>query len=141
MPPTMYIWLLLLETSVLYLFLYISKLLSYNRVTRSRAFMTYHQVYKKSSTMGATCGAGITYSSGAPEFTPYISGVRIARSLVLCIWLLLLETSVLYLFLYISKLLSYNRITRSRKSNKNRQPNDKKKNRQMNTILQHKTGA
>jgi uncharacterized ion transporter superfamily protein YfcC len=55
------------------------------------------------------------------------------------IWLLLLETSVLYLFLYISKLLSYNRVTRSRKSNKDRQPNDKKKNRQMNTTLQHKT--
>ena len=53
-------------------------------ITIYSAFMTYHQVYKKSSTMGATCGAGITYSSGAPEFTPYISGVRIARSLVLC---------------------------------------------------------
>ena len=44
--------------------------------------MTYHQVYKKSSTTGATCGAGIAYPSGAPEFTPYIRGVRIARSLV-----------------------------------------------------------
>ena len=36
------------------------------------AFMTYHQVYKKSSTTGATCGAGIANPSGGPEFTPVI---------------------------------------------------------------------
>ena len=53
-------------------------------ITIFSAFMTYHQVYKKSSTTGAKCGAGIAYPSGAPEFTPYIRGVRIARSLVLC---------------------------------------------------------
>ena len=53
-------------------------------ITIFSAFMTYHQVNKKSSTTGATCGAGIASPSGAPEFTPYISGVRIARSLVLC---------------------------------------------------------
>ena len=49
------------------------------------AFMTYHWVCKKSNTTGATCGAGIAYPSGAPEFTPYISGVRIARSLIFCV--------------------------------------------------------
>ena len=31
---------------------------------------------------GATCGAGIIYPSRAQEFTPVVSGVRIARSLV-----------------------------------------------------------
>ena len=53
-------------------------------ITIFSAFMTYHQVYKMSSTTGATCGAGIACPSGAPEFTPYIRRVRIARSLVLC---------------------------------------------------------
>jgi len=34
--------------------------------------------------MGATCGAGIGYLSGAPEFIPMFSWVRVARSLVFC---------------------------------------------------------
>jgi len=34
--------------------------------------------------MGATCGAGTAYPSGAPEFTPGFSGVFVARSLVFC---------------------------------------------------------
>jgi hypothetical protein len=33
--------------------------------------------------MGATSGAGTAYPSGAPEFTPGFSGVRVTRSLVL----------------------------------------------------------
>ena len=33
---------------------------------------------------GATSGAGIVYPSGAPEFTPGFSGVRVARSLDFC---------------------------------------------------------
>ena len=33
--------------------------------------------------MGATSGAGTANPSGAPEFTPGFSGVRVARSLVL----------------------------------------------------------
>ena len=41
------------------------------------SFMTYHPVYSKSNTTGATCGAS--------EFTLGFSGVRIARSLVLYI--------------------------------------------------------
>ena len=32
--------------------------------------------------MGATCGAGTAYPSGAHEFTPVFSGVRISRSLI-----------------------------------------------------------
>jgi hypothetical protein len=35
--------------------------------------------------MGATSGTGTAYPSGAPEFTPGISGVRVTRSLVLYI--------------------------------------------------------
>ena len=61
-------------------------------ITIFSAFMTYHQVYKKSSTTGATCGAGIASPSGAPEFTPYISGVRIA------FFLLVIGLSVLVRF-------------------------------------------
>ena len=34
---------------------------------------------------GATSGAGTAYPSGAPEFTPVFSGVRVTRSLVLYI--------------------------------------------------------
>ena len=33
---------------------------------------------------GATSGAGTGYPSGAPEFTPVISGVGVTRYLVLC---------------------------------------------------------
>jgi hypothetical protein len=34
------------------------------------SFMTYHRVCYKSNTTDATCGAGTSYSSGAPGFTP-----------------------------------------------------------------------
>ena len=34
---------------------------------------------------GATCGGGTDYPSGVPEFTPVFSGVRVARSFVLCV--------------------------------------------------------
>ena len=36
-------------------------------------------------TTSATSGAGTSYPSGAPEFTPVFSGVRVTRSLVLCV--------------------------------------------------------
>ena len=32
--------------------------------------MTYHRVCNKSNTTGATCRAGTTYPSEAPEFNP-----------------------------------------------------------------------
>jgi hypothetical protein len=35
--------------------------------------------------MGATSGAGTAYHSGAPEFTPGFNGVRVTRSVVLCV--------------------------------------------------------
>jgi hypothetical protein len=36
-------------------------------------------------TMGATSGSGTAYPSGAPAFTLIFSGVRITRSLVICV--------------------------------------------------------
>ena len=39
----------------------------------------------ESNTMGATSGAGIAHFSGAPEFTQVFSGVRVTRSLILCV--------------------------------------------------------
>ena len=39
----------------------------------------------KINTMGATSGAGTAYPSGAPEFNPSFSGVRVTRSLVLSV--------------------------------------------------------
>ena len=35
--------------------------------------------------MGATSGVGIAYPSGASEFNPDFSGVRVTHSLVLCV--------------------------------------------------------
>ena len=45
-------------------------------------FVTFHRVCNKSNTTSATNGAGTGYLSGAPDFTPSFSGVRVARSLV-----------------------------------------------------------
>ena len=47
------------------------------------SFMTYHRVCNKINTTGATSGAVTAYPSGAPEFTPSFSGVRVTRSFVL----------------------------------------------------------
>jgi hypothetical protein len=35
--------------------------------------------------MGTTSGARTAYPCGAPEFTPVFSGVRVTRTLVLCV--------------------------------------------------------
>jgi len=64
--------------------------------------MTYHQVYNKSNTTGATCGVGTAYPSGAPELIPGFSGVRVARSLVFsCILYHCLSVSFSFWPLYI----------------------------------------
>ena len=44
--------------------------------------MIDHRVYNKSSTKGATCGAGIAYPYETHEFTTVFSGVNIAGSSV-----------------------------------------------------------
>ena len=43
---------------------------------------------------GATSGAGTVYPSGAPEFIPGFSGVRVARSLDFCV---LFDRSIVFL--------------------------------------------
>jgi hypothetical protein len=48
-------------------------------------FMPYLRVCNKINTTGATSGAGTAYPSGAQEFTPVFSGIRVTRSLVLCV--------------------------------------------------------
>ena len=51
-----------------------------------RSFMTDHRVCNKSSTTGATCGAGTASPSGPPEFTHgFFGGVRVAGYLVFCV--------------------------------------------------------
>ena len=42
----------------------------------------YHRLCNKNNTTGNICGAGTAYPSGAHEFTPVCSGVRVARYLV-----------------------------------------------------------
>ena len=39
----------------------------------------------ESNTMGATSAAGTAHFSGAHEFIPVFSGVRVTRSLILCL--------------------------------------------------------
>jgi hypothetical protein len=56
---------------------------NYNPIISS--FMTYHRDSNKSNAMGSTCEAGVAYPSGASEFTPVFSKVRVVRSLVLCV--------------------------------------------------------
>jgi hypothetical protein len=51
------------------------------------SFRTYHRIYDKSMTTGATCEPGTAYYSGALEFTPVSSGVCVTRSLVFCVML------------------------------------------------------
>ena len=74
--------------------------------------MTYHRIYNKNNTMGATCWAGTVYPSGTPEFTPDFSGV--------CLSVLFLLTIVLYVLWFtasdyplLSSLFSYLRICMS----------------------------
>jgi hypothetical protein len=45
----------------------------------------YHRVCSTNNTTGNTSGTGTADQSGAPEFTPVCSGVRVARSLVFCV--------------------------------------------------------
>jgi hypothetical protein len=50
------------------------------------SFMTYPRDCNYINTTSATSGAGTANPSGAPEFTPVLSGVRVTRSLVLCMF-------------------------------------------------------
>jgi hypothetical protein len=46
---------------------------------------SWNVVFWCTALTGATSGAGTAYTSGAPEFSPVFSGVRVTRSLVLCV--------------------------------------------------------
>ena len=48
-------------------------------------FLIHDWVCSQINTTGVTSGAGTIYLSGAPEFTPGFSGVRVTRSIVLCV--------------------------------------------------------
>ena len=70
------------------------------------ALIAYHHVGYKSNSTVVTCGAGTANPSGAPVFTSVFSGVRVARSFVLCVifcrllfFLLAIAFSVLLTFL------------------------------------------
>jgi len=56
-----------------------------NRNSGFSSFMTYHRVCYKSKTTVAGRGTGTAYPSGAPEFIPDFSRVRVAQSLVFCV--------------------------------------------------------
>ena len=55
-------------------------------------FMTYHRACNQSNTTGATSGAGIAYSSGAPEFTSLVLCVMFCRSLFILLSFFLVAT-------------------------------------------------
>ena len=48
--------------------------------------MTYHRVCNYSNTTCVTNGAGTANTSGEPEFTPVFIGVRVTRTLVICVY-------------------------------------------------------
>ena len=53
--------------------------------------------------MGATCGAGSAYPSGAPEITPVFGGVRVAKSRVFYVVCTII---CLFVFLFLAMTLS-----------------------------------
>ena len=55
------------------------------RIYTRVSFMIYKRVCNKINTTGANSGTGTAYHSGAPEFNPGFNGVRVIRSLVLCV--------------------------------------------------------
>ena len=64
------------------------------------SFMTYHRVCNKSDTTGVTCGAWPVHPSGAPEFTPVFSWVRVAESVVFCVMFCRSLFVLLYFFFW-----------------------------------------
>ena len=62
------------------LFVFIYLLLCPARFPYQMMFVSF-----KIKTWGITCEAGTVYPSGASEFTPVLSGVRVTRFLVFCV--------------------------------------------------------
>ena len=63
------------------------------------SFMTYHLVCIQGNTRGATNQAETAHPSVAPEFTPGVSEVHVARSLVFCVLFYRSLFGLLYFFL------------------------------------------
>ena len=61
--------------------------------------------FNKSKTMGVTSRAGTAYPCEAPEFSPLLSGVRVARSLVFCVMFVIVCTFVLFLLVFVLSIL------------------------------------
>ena len=77
------------------------------------SFVAYHRVYNRSKTTGATCEAGTSYPSRAPESTPVFIGV--SGPLIFCVvfygslfvlFLLVIALSVLRYTLLVSSIFS-----------------------------------
>jgi hypothetical protein len=92
------------ETAILDMQMSKLPMISGNAIYRTRVsllyaimklLMTYHRFFNKSSTTGATCGAGTVYPSGAQHLRspPVFSGVRATRSLVFMCNVLLIAVS------------------------------------------------
>jgi len=58
----------------------------------------HYRICNKSNKTDITSGAGAAYPSGSPEFTPFLSGVRVARSLVF--WVMFYWFLFLLLFFF-----------------------------------------
>ena len=83
-----------MELIVLRLF---DSFLCFVRCCDSLIFYLFY-IYNSNTTV-VTCGAGTTDLSGAPEFTPVFSDVRVARSLIFCV-LFCRSFFVLFSFLF-----------------------------------------
>jgi hypothetical protein len=69
-------------------------------------FMTCHRICNYINTTGVTNGTGTAYPSGAPEFIPGFSGVRVTQSLVLCTCIFCRSLFVLLSFFFLAIVLS-----------------------------------
>ena len=69
-------------------------------IIRSFHHSWHHRASSNNTSTGATSGTGLVNPSGAPEFIPYFSGVRVTRSLVLCVLCVCLVDICLYLLYF-----------------------------------------
>ena len=69
-------------------------------IIRSFHHSWHHRASSKNNSTGATSGTGLVNPSGAPESIPYFSGVRVTRSLVLCVLCVCFVDRCLYLLYF-----------------------------------------
>ena len=79
------------------------------RMSSPSSFMTYHRVCNRNNTTRTTCEVGAAYPVEAPSSSPVFSGVRVTRSLALCVCFVpFLSVIVLSVLLLINALVSPN---------------------------------